>query len=169
MITSINVRKQRAEGVDAGLALRELSHGSHELCASLNFSVSSAKNVGPIFGGLFVAGTPTIGTRTFFADHDQHYTPSWSITYRNHRGDFWITPGGLYGSGYPYDLVGWQFRVPTHYTMDLALGVRLFRTEHTTTELDLDSSNLTNKFYLLNNLSGFTGTHFGNPRQVAAT
>lgn len=155
----------------------------------LSYANARAFGVTPIDGGLFLGeSVSTIenpGLR-FPNDHDQRNSGQFQVNYTHHRSGWWVSFGGRYDSGVPvnvepgttlkqfvaegfdprlFNAIDFQRgRVKPRTILSFSSGIDLFRKERTAVSLAFDVQNLTNKLYLYNFESVFSGTHVGPPR-----
>jgi outer membrane receptor protein involved in Fe transport len=119
------------------------------------YSNQLAEGLGPITGGL-IEFAPT---SHFLLDHDQRNTLSTVLSLRLPRR-FWATPVVNFGSGF---LNGdGPAHLPPHTTVDIGLG-KSFGEKWS---VSLDTVNLANNRFMLDDSNTFGGTHFVNPRQI---
>jgi outer membrane receptor for Fe3+-dicitrate len=119
-------------------------------------------------------------------DHDQRNSGQFGVSYTNKRSGWWATFGGRYDSGVPTDvepgttlqqfvadgfdprifpLIDFQRgRVKPRTILNFSIGVDLFQKEHVSVSAALDIQNLTDKLFVYNFESVFSGTHIGPPR-----
>ncbi|HEX8097446.1 MAG TPA: TonB-dependent receptor [Pyrinomonadaceae bacterium] len=154
----------------------------------VSYANSRAYGVTPILGGLFLGEDPgelLLGGLKFAADHDQRNEAQFQLSY-NHRSGVYAIFNGRYDSGVPtdiepgttlaefvargfdprvYNLIDFQRgRVRPRTILDLTVGADLLRNERTSINLQFDVQNLTNRLFLYNFESVFSGTHVGYPR-----
>ncbi len=138
---------------------------------------------GPLTGGLLFsgeAGALAAGERQA-ADSDERNEGQFGVTY-NHKSGAWINLTGRYDSGLPTefdpgDFAGFEpniqkqldpvrMRIKPRALFDVATGIELRHDSRFPVSLQLGVNNLTNRFYLYNFQSTFSGTHIGRPREV---
>ncbi len=125
----------------------------------LAYSRQWAMGFGGVNGGLIdLTALPEAG---FFLDHDQRDTLSTGV-HVDLPGRAWISSEVSYGSGF-LDGDG-PAHLPSHATLDLSLGKAIGESW----SVRLTALNVTNNHFLLDNSSTFGGTHFVDPRTVAA-
>src|SRR5215469_5352710 len=155
----------------------------------ISYANSRSFGITPIVGGLFLGGAvdPLIypGFR-FPNDHDERNEGQFQVNYTNKRSGWWTSFGGRYDSGVPVDVepgttlqqfVAQGFdprffnqidfqrgRIKPRAILNFSTGVDLRRKERVGVQLALDIQNLTDKLYLYNFESVFSGTHVGPPR-----
>jgi outer membrane receptor protein involved in Fe transport len=127
--------------------------------AHLAYSNQRTQGVGRVTGGLTDFTPPEEGN--FFLDHDQRNTFSAGM-----EGDLpWRSFAAVtinYGSGF---LNGdGPSHLPSYYTLDLSLG-KNFGESFT---VRLVGTNITNQRYMLDTSNTFGGSHFADPRMLAA-
>ena len=125
----------------------------------LVYSHQSAEGSGAITGGLTDFSPPA--DAPFFLDHDQRNTLSTGFTATlPHRA--WISGNVSYGSGF---LKGdGPDHLPEYATFDLAVG----KSFGESWEVKLSGTNLANKHYFVDLSNTFGGSHFAEPRMIAA-
>jgi outer membrane receptor protein involved in Fe transport len=126
----------------------------------LAFSHQYAEAQGGVTGGLTEFAPPEHGGH-YFLDHDQRDTLSTGFALDLPRHS-WVSANLAYGSGF-LDGDGPR-HLPAHTTADVALGKAFGESW----SVQVSALNLTNRRYLLDNSNTFGGTHFVNPRQIAA-
>jgi hypothetical protein len=151
----------------------------------ISYANSKANATTPLVGGLFLdepgSDLLTPGVQ-FAADHDQRNTGSFGVTYTARNGA-WFNFSGRHDSGVPTDfdpailptlprevaesLDAERGRVKPRTLLDFAAGIDLARESRLPMTLQFSVQNLTDKFYLYNFESVFSGTHIGRPRQVS--
>ena len=127
--------------------------------AHLVYSNQRAFGVGTVSGGLTDFTPPDAGN--FYLDHDQRNTLSAGV-----EGDLpWRSFASLainYGSGF---LNGdGPSHLPGYYTLDLSIG-KHFGENFT---VQLSGTNITNQRYMLDTSNTFGGSHYADPRMLAA-
>ena len=150
---------KRSNDLAARIRGTELSIRSPELLhrATLRIAYSNqiAEGLGPITGGLLEFAD----TSYFLLDHDQRNTASAVCSVRLPR-QYWATSAILYGSGF-LDGDG-PGHLPPHTSVDLGIG----KSFGERWSISLNSTNLLNRRFMLDNSNTFGGTHFANPRQI---
>jgi len=131
----------------------ELFHRAH---FHLAYSRQLIQGQGIVTGGLTDFSPPA---DLFFLDHDQRHTLSSGFTIKLPARSY-FSANVSYGSGF-LDGDGPQHLRP-HTTLDLSYGKR-FREDWL---IALQTVNVTNNRYLLDNSNTFGGTHFAEPRQI---
>lgn len=155
-----------------------------------SYANSRAFGITPIVGGLFlgeaVGALANPGLR-FPNDHDERNAGQFQINYTHKKSGWWTSFGGRYDSGVPVDaepgttlaqFVSEGFdprlfneidfergRVKPRAIFNFSTGVDLLRNERVGVSAALDVENITNKLFLYNFESVFSGTHVGPPRQ----
>jgi hypothetical protein len=156
-------------------------HGS---TAFVSYANARATATGPLLGGLFLGHEEDalLGAgRRFAADQDERNEVQISATY-SHRSGAWLNVTGRYDSGIPTefdpaDLPSFdpriqaqldpiRLRIKPRTLLNAAAGVDLGRESHLPVSLQISVSNLTDRFYLYNFQSVFSGTHIGRPREI---
>lgn len=126
----------------------------------LAYSRQYAQARGAVTGGLTSFSPP--GPSYFFLDHDQRNTVSGVCSVQLPRRT-WVAGHISYGSGF---LEGnGPAHMPSHTTFDLSLG----KSFGESWSLRLEALNVANRRYLLDSSNTFGGTHYVDPRKVAAT
>jgi hypothetical protein len=186
VIFPISIFAGRVSGVEARLDTSEWRGFS----GYASYANSRSFGITPINGGLFLGEAVTTlenpGLR-FPNDHDQRNSAQFGVNYTNKRTGWWTSFGGRYDSGVPVDvepgttlqqfvaqgfdarifpLIDFQRgRVKPRTTLSLSTGVDLFQQERLGVSAALDIQNLTDKLFVYNFESVFSGTHIGPPRQ----
>lgn len=131
----------------------ELFHRAH---LHLAYSRQVIQGRGSVTGGLTDFSPPA---DLFFLDHDQRHTLSTGLSLTLPERSF-VAANVNYGSGF-LDGDGPQ-HLPGHVTLDLSVG-KGFGEDWA---VALQTVNVTNHKYLLDNSNTFGGTHFAEPRQI---
>ena len=180
-----------ASGRVTGEELRLESTDIKGFRAFASFANARAYGVTPINGGLFLGEDPAdlqISGLKFANDHDQRNELQFRLSY-NHKSGFYAIFNGRYDSGVPtdvepgttlaqfaadgfdprlYDQIDFQRgRVRPRTILDFSVGADLFQKERTSLNVQFDVQNLTNRLFLYNFESVFSGTHVGYPRLVS--
>ena len=122
----------------------------------LAYSNQRLQGQGAVTGGLTDFAPPE---DLFFLDHDQRNTLSTGFTV-NLPARTYVSANVSYGSGF---LNGdGPDHLPNHTTLDLSFGKGFGEKWR----VALQTVNLTNKRFLLDNANTFGGTHFAEPRQI---
>jgi outer membrane receptor protein involved in Fe transport len=122
----------------------------------LAYSRQKVQGQGGVTGGLTDFSPPQ---ELFFLDHDQRDTLSTGFNIKLPRRSY-VAGNVLYGSGF---LNGdGPEHLPGHTTLDLSFG-KEFGEDWL---IAVQSVNLTNRRFLLDNSNTFGGTHFAEPRQI---
>jgi len=155
----------------------------------ISYANSRSFGITPIIGGLFL-GEAVDPLRSpgfrFPNDHDERNEGQFQISYTNKRTGWWTSFGGRYDSGVPVDVepgttlqefisqgfdprffkeIDFQrSRIKPRTILNFSTGVDLFRKERVGVQVAMDIQNLTDKLYLYNFESVFSGTHVGPPR-----
>ncbi len=153
------------------------------------FSYANSRSFGitPVNGGLFlgesVESLENPGLR-FPNDHDQRNNGQFRVLYDNRRSGFFVAIGARYDSGLPVEVEGTREdleaegisprildevnfergRIRPRTLWDFSTGIDLFRRERASIRAQFDIQNFTNKFFIYNFESVFSGTHVGYPR-----
>lgn len=156
---------------------------------ALSYSNQIGTGQGPITGGLFL-GSDASGlsnTSRFPVTQDQRNTLHFSTHFQLSKR-IWLAGGAQYGSGLPAEIDGEdrtfllaQFgpeilsrvnfdreRVRPNFSIDVGAGAELFHKEHRSAELQLQSSNITNRVNVINFASLFSGTAVAASRSISA-
>ncbi len=153
----------------------------------VSYANARATVTGPIAGGLFLQAEAgdlgEFGAGKFAADQDERNEAQFGLTY-THKSGAWATFGGRYDSGIPADFDPAEFssfdprirsqldpvrlRLKPRTLLNAVAGVALFRETTHPISLQVGVNNLTDKFYLYNFRSIFSGTHIGRPREIVA-
>jgi outer membrane receptor protein involved in Fe transport len=181
-----------AAGRVTGEELRLESTDIHGFRAFVSYANARAYGVTPINGGLFLGEDPqdlqVVGLR-FANDHDQRNEAQFQVSYNHHSG-LYASLNGRYDSGVPtdvepgttlaqfvangfdprlYDQIDFQRgRVRPRMIWNASIGADLFRKERTNVNVQVDFQNITNRLFLYNFESVFSGTHVGFPRLISA-
>jgi TonB dependent receptor/Carboxypeptidase regulatory-like domain/TonB-dependent Receptor Plug Domain len=187
VIFPISIFAGRVNGVEARLdtaAWRGLS-------GFVSYANSRSFGITPINGGLFLGEAVTTlsnpGLR-FPNDHDERNSGQFQVNYTHKPSGWWASFGGRYDSGVPvdvepgttraefiaegfdarlFDLVDFQRgRVKPRMLFNFSTGVDLRQNERVALSLAVDVQNLTDRLYVYNFESVFSGTHIGPPRQL---
>ncbi|MBI3949012.1 MAG: TonB-dependent receptor [Acidobacteria bacterium] len=185
VIFPISIFAGRVTGVEARIDTAEW----RGLSGFISYANSRSFGITPINGGLFlgeaVESLQNPGFR-FPNDHDERNAGQFQVNYSNKKTGWWASFGGRYDSGLPVDVepgtTRQQFveqgfdprlfdeidfqrgRVRPRTILNFSTGIDLFQKEHVQTSLALDVQNLTDKLFLYNFESVFSGTHIGPPR-----
>ena len=133
---------------------------AHRLRTHYALSWMMAQGRGDTTGGL-TNFKPPAHNAYFFLDHDQRvtFTPGFEVDLP--RGT-WIAGTVIYGSGF---LRGnGPAHLPSHTTGDISVG----KDFNKSLTLRVTALNVTNELYLTGFENSFAGTHYANPREVAA-
>lgn len=146
----------------------------------LSYAHARATATAPIVGGLLLADSGGEGGQ-FPADQDERNEAQFGATY-THRSGAWFNFTGRYDSGIPTDfelddfadfapkiqrqLNPERMRLRPRTLLSAAAGVELMRETHFPLSLQISVNNLTDRFYLYNFQSVFSGTHVGRPREI---
>lgn len=158
---------------------------------SISYSNQSGLGQGPITGGLFI-GSDSAGvltdTEKFAVSQDQRNTLCASLRVQATQ-NLWFGLSTQYGSGLPGELdsgtdinslveqFGWQVvskvnldrgRVDPNWSLDLGMGADIYRKESRLVQIQLQVTNITDQFNVINFASLFSGTAVGTPRIYSA-
>jgi len=122
----------------------------------LAYSHQKAEGQGAVTGGL-TDFSPPVGF--FLLDHDQRNTLSAGLTLNLPQRSF-VSTNIRYGSGFTDG--GGSAHLPGHRLIDVSFGKGFGENWL----IVLQSVNLTNRRFLLDNSNTFGGTHFAEPRQI---
>jgi outer membrane receptor protein involved in Fe transport len=181
-----------ASGRVTGEEFRLESTDIHGFRAFVSYANARAYGVTPINGGLFLGENPEdlqVAGLRFANDHDQRNEAQFQVSYNHHSG-LYASLNGRYDSGVPTDVVpgttlaqfvadGFDPRLYSQIDFDrgrvrprmiwnASIGADLFRKERTNVNVQLDFQNITNRLFLYNFESVFSGTHVGFPRLISA-
>ncbi|MFP5262553.1 MAG: TonB-dependent receptor [Blastocatellia bacterium] len=188
VIFPISIFAGRVNGVEARLDTADW----RGLSAYVSYANSRAFGITPINGGLFlgesVESLNNPGLR-FPNDHDQRNSGQFQVSYTHKRSGWWASFGGRYDSGVPaevepgttreqfaqegfdprlFDLVDFERgRIKPRTLYNFSTGIDLKQTERVSVSAALDVQNLTDRLFVYNFESVFSGTHIGPPRQWA--
>ena len=186
VIFPISIFAGRVNGVEARLDTADW----RGLSGFASYANSRSFGITPIDGGLFlgeaVSTLENPGLR-FPNDHDQRNSGQFSVNYTHKRSGWWTSFGGRYDSGVPvdvepgttreqfaadgfdprlFDSIDFQRgRVKPRTIFNFSTGVDLRQNERVGMSVALDVQNLTDKLFVYNFESVFSGTHIGPPRQ----
>ncbi len=185
VIFPISIFAGRVTGVETRLETREVAG----LRGSLSWANSRSLGITPVNGGLFlgeeVESLESAGLR-FANDHDQRNSAHWQVMYTNKRTGVWTAVNGRHDSGYPvgleegatpalYASLGFdpallrevnfeRGRVRPRTILNFSIGADHKVDDRVTMRVQFDVQNLTDRLYLYNFESVFSGTHVGLPR-----
>jgi outer membrane receptor protein involved in Fe transport len=187
VIFPISISSGRVTGEEARLESTEI----HGFRMFVSYANARAYGVTPINGGLFLGEDPgdiLVPGLKFANDHDQRNEANFQVSY-NHRSGLYATFSGRYDSGVPVDVVPGttlaQFvaagfdprlydqidfqrgRVKPRAILNFSVGADLFQKERTSLNLQFDIQNVTDRLFLYNFESVFSGTHVGFPRLLS--
>lgn len=159
------------------------------LSGFVSYANSRSFGITPISGGLFLGEAVDPLTSPGFRfpnDHDERTESQFQVNYTNKRTGWWATFGGRYDSGVPAgvdpgttlaqfaaagfdprffnDIDFQRGRIKSRMILNISTGVDLFQKEHVGLSAAFGIENLTDKLYLYNFESVFSGTHVGPPR-----
>jgi outer membrane receptor protein involved in Fe transport len=175
-----------------GEELRLESTDIHGFRSFVSYANARAYGVTPINGGLFLGEDPQdlqVAGLKFANDHDQRNELQFQLSY-NHKSGVYAIFSGRYDSGVPtdvepgttlaqfvadgfdprlYNQIDFQRgRVRPRTLLNLSVGADLFQKERTNVNVQFDIQNITNRLFLYNFESVFSGTHVGFPRLLSA-
>jgi len=155
----------------------------------ISYANAHAFGITPISGGLFLGEDPQellLAGIKFSADHDQRNSAQIQLSYNHRRSGFYANFIGRHDSGVPTDVepgttlqdfVAEGFdprlykeidfarsRVKPRTLIGFSVGADLMQDERVSFNLQFDIQNLTNRLFLYNFESVFSGTHVGYPR-----
>jgi hypothetical protein len=185
VILPISIFAGRVNGIEARIDTAEW----RGLSGFISYANARSFGITPINGGLFLGeaveslDNPAL---RFPNDHDQRNSGQFQVNYANKRYGWWFSFGARYDSGVPadvepgttreefaqqgfdprlYDQIDFsRGRVKPRATWSFSTGVDLFEKDRVSVSLALDVQNLTDRLYLYNFESVFSGTHLGPPR-----
>jgi outer membrane receptor protein involved in Fe transport len=160
--------------------------GLHGFTAYAAYANARATITTPITGGLFLgmdaedAKLLEPGVK-LAADQDERNEVQFGTTYL-HKSGFWTTFGGRFDSGLPTALEDGEYpaldpriqaqidpvrqRIKPRTILNVIAGVDLMRESSHPVSLQAGVNNLTDRLYLYNFHSAFSGTHIGRPREA---
>ena len=148
-----------------------------------SYANARATVTAPLVGGLFLgdAGEFAAAGEKFPADSDERNEGQMGVSYTNKSG-FWGALNARYDSGVPTDFAVSDFssfdpriqnaldpvrlRIKPRTVLNFAMGTDLLRESSFPISLEFGVNNLTDRFYLYNFQSAFSGTHIGRPREI---
>ena len=131
----------------------------HRAEVSIAYSHQHAEGEGAITGGLTDFSPPTAGY--FLLDHDQRNTFHGNFD-ANLPWRTWAAGDIYYGSGFTDGSVDYPAHLQAHTTFDLSLGKSIGEDW----SVSINSLNVANRRFLLDNSQTFGGTHYADPRQI---
>jgi outer membrane receptor protein involved in Fe transport len=187
VIFPIAISRGRVTGEEARLETTDI----RGFRGFISYANAHAFEFSPISGGLFlgkdISGLFVPGLK-FDADHDQRNEAQFQLSY-NHKSGWYAIFNGRYDSGVPTDVepgttlaqfvadgfdprlfnqIDFQRgRVKPRTILNLSVGADLFQKERTNLNVQFDVQNLTNRLFLYNFESVFSGTHVGFPRLLS--
>jgi outer membrane cobalamin receptor len=181
----ITLRRARIKGAELRVELQ----GWQGLSGFASYSNLLGYAFSPVTGGLFLGEEMRqLGSNVQLPiSQDQRNTLNCQIYYQPKRSSWWVALGIRYESGLPVELdevpesVLSNFfsraildqvnfsrgRIKPRHLWDVSSGLRLWKQEHRQAVLQMDLINITNRFYLINFDSLFSGTALGLPRTLA--
>jgi len=185
VIFPISIFAGRVNGIEARLDTSDW----RGLSGYLSYANSRSFGITPINGGLFLGesvGTLDNPGLRFPNDHDERNSGQFGINYTHKKTGWWASFGGRYDSGVPVDvepgtsladfvaegfdprifpLIDFQRgRVKPRTILNFSTGIDLFQKERVSMSTSLDVQNLTDRLFVYNFESVFSGTHIGPPR-----
>jgi hypothetical protein len=186
IIFPISIFAGRVNGIEARLDTAEW----RGLSGYFSYANSRSFGITPINGGLFlgeaVSTLSNPGLR-FPNDHDERNSGQFQVNYSHKPSGWWASFGGRYDSGVPvdvepsttreqftaegfdarlFDQIDFQRgRVRPRTLFNFSTGIDLRQSERVAVSLAMDVQNLTDRLYVYNFESVFSGTHIGPPRQ----
>lgn len=158
----------------------------------VSYANARAYGVTPINGGLFLGesvNTLNEPGLKFPNDHDERNAVQFQASYTHRPTGIYAIFGGRYDSGYPtgvepgttlseftaqgfdprlYSQIDFsRGRVRPRAILNISVGADLLQKERTALNLQFDVQNLTNRLFLYNFESVFSGTHIGFPRLLS--
>jgi hypothetical protein len=172
-----------ARGDVRGLEVRLDVRAYHGLGGYLSYANSKAVGTTPITGGLPIgSGNQLTPNLKFPGDQDERNEGQFGVTYA-HKSGFWTTFTGRYDSGVPSEIdpsdatsgeidpriaAELDFnrgRIKPRALFNTAAGYELMHETSHPIGLQFGVNNLTDRLYLYNFRSIFSGTHVGRPRE----
>jgi outer membrane receptor protein involved in Fe transport len=160
--------------------------GLRGFAAYASYANARATITTPITGGLFLgmdaedALLLQSGVK-LRADQDERNEVQFGTTYQHKRG-FWMTFGGRFDSGLPTALADGEYvtldpkiqaqidpvrqKIKPRTILNAVGGIDFFKESPHPVSLQAGVNNLTDRLYLYNFHSAFSGTHIGRPREV---
>jgi hypothetical protein len=171
VFTPTNFAAGEARGLELAVRLQEIE--SVGLSGFLSYSLSKTDFIGPLTGGL--PGEELEPGERVPPAFDQRNTLVSNVIWRERRSGAWVGLGLQYGSGTPVEAAlegdaggGAHFvRLPSHFVVDLQLGVDLFRGADRTLALQFNALNLTDELIPIAKESVLTPVQYGTPRSFA--
>jgi hypothetical protein len=157
----------------------------------LSYANQEGVGQGPITGGLFIGAealASVADNSRFWVSQDQRNTARAQVRFQADKR-LWLATDATYGSGLPVELdtgdTTYNFllaqygsrivgavdfargRVRPSYSLDASAGFDLYNKENRRIRVEMDVSNITNHFNLINFASLFSGTAISVPRSFA--
>jgi hypothetical protein len=153
----------------------------------VSYANSRAFGITPVTGGLFLTGSADTLKQPalrFPNDHDQRTSGQFRLIYSRDHGGWWAAIGARYDSGLPLIVSGDRAffeaqsisprildqvdfdrgRVSPRTLWDCSAGIDFHSNNQVQAGFQFDVQNLTNRFFVYNFESIFSGTHVGYPR-----
>lgn len=169
VFTPTNFAAGEARGLELALRVQEIE--SVGLSGFLSYSLSKTDFIGPLSGGL--PGEELAPGERVPPAFDQRNSLVSNVVWRERRSGAWVGLGFQYGSGTPIEAAtegddgqgGAHFlRLPSHFVVDLQVGVDLFRGADRTLALQFNALNLTDELIPIAKESVLTPVQYGAPR-----
>lgn len=172
-----------ARGDVRGLEARLDVRAYHGLGGYLSYANSKAIGTTPVTGGLPIgSGNQLIPNLKFPGDQDERNEGQFGVTYA-HKSGLWTTFTGRFDSGVPSEIdpsdatsgeidpriaAELDFnrgRIKPRALFNVTAGYELMKESSHPVSLQFGANNLTDRLYLYNFRSIFSGTHVGRPRE----
>ncbi len=179
IVFPLTIARGDVRGLEARLDVRAY----HGLGGYLSYANSKAIGTTPVTGGLPIgSGNQLIPNLRFPGDQDERNEGQFGVTYARKSG-LWTTFTGRFDSGVPSEIdpgdatsgeidpriaAELDFnrgRIKPRTLFNLAAGYELFKESQHPVSLQFGVNNLTDRLYLYNFRSIFSGTHVGRPRE----
>jgi outer membrane receptor for Fe3+-dicitrate len=172
-----------------GTEVRVEMPGWHNLSGFLSYANMLGRANSPVTGGLFVEGGDAIDLRVpglvFPITQDQRNTAAAQLRWQIHPR-IWVMSETHYGSGLPVELedddepqqeaipqsilndVNFERgRVRPNFTLDLAVGTRIWQQHERSASLQLSVRNISDRLNVINFSGVFSGTALAPGRQIS--
>jgi outer membrane cobalamin receptor len=179
VVFPLTIARGDVRGLEARLDVRAY----HGLGGYLSYANSKAIGTTPITGGLPIgSGEQLTPNLKFPGDQDERNEGQFGVTYARKSG-LWTTFTGRFDSGVPSEIdpsdatsgeidpriaAELDFnrgRIKPRALFNMAAGYELMKESAHPVSLQFGVNNLTDRLYLFNYLSIFSGTHIGRPRE----
>ena len=179
IVFPLTIARGDVRGLEARLDVRAY----HGLGGYLSYANSKAIGTTPVTGGLPIgSGNQLIPNLKFRGDQDERNEGQFGVTYAQKKG-LWATFTGRFDSGVPSEidpsdatsgeidprivpLLDFQKgRIKPRSLFNIAAGYELMKESAPPVSLQFGVNNLTDRLYLYNFRSIFSGTHVGRPRE----